>query len=71
MTTSALRTSFPAAIDILFTISGPYRAIRRAEMDAHKALVDCALGGEYFDASPERALEATLSALARHGIKTP
>ena len=65
---TALRVSFPLEIEVLLTVSGPYRAIRRAEMDAHEALKDCALGGEYFDSSHGRALEVTRAALVRHGV---
>lgn len=66
---TALRKSFPIEIEVLFTVSGPYRAIRRAEMDAHEALKHCALGGEYFDTSHERALEVAKAALRHHGVK--
>jgi hypothetical protein len=65
---TALRVSFPLEIEVLLTVSGPYRAIRRAEMHAHEALKDCALGGEYFDASQERALEVAKAALVHHGV---
>jgi hypothetical protein len=67
----ALRVSFPIAIEVLFTIKGPFRSIRRAELDAHDALKDVALGGEYFAASRERALDAVRSALGRQGIAAP
>jgi hypothetical protein len=65
-----LRTSFPIEIEVLLTASGPHSAIRGAEKDAHEALTDCALGGEYFDASPERVLGVTKAALLRHDIST-
>jgi T5orf172 domain len=65
---TALQASFPIETEVLLAVSGPYRAIRRAEMDAHAALKDCALGGEYFDTSQERALEVTKSALVHHGV---
>jgi hypothetical protein len=64
----ALRTSFPVAIEVLLTVKGPFRAIRRAEMEAHQALKDAALGGEYFNVSRERALEAVRTAIERNGI---
>jgi hypothetical protein len=41
---------------------------RRAEIHAHEALRDCALGGEYFDASQERALKVVKAALLHHGV---
>jgi hypothetical protein len=68
---ASLQTSFPIQTVVLLTVPGPFRAIRRAEMDAHEALRECALGGEYFNTSHERALEVTKAALVCHGIKMP
>jgi hypothetical protein len=67
----ALRVSFPIPIELLLAVQGPYRAIRKAEMEAHKALEETALGGEYFNASRERALDAVRAALDRNGIAAP
>jgi hypothetical protein len=64
----ALATSFPIALQVLLTASGPHVAIRRAEREAHEALKDSALGGEYFDVTHERALEVTKASLLRNDI---
>lgn len=65
---AALQTVFPIETKVLLTVAGPFRAIRRAEMHAHEALKDCALGGEYFDAPEERTLKVVNAALLHHGV---